>query len=105
MKKEEFEKKEEELNSSIKKIRESHEDMAFEFQYGIKRLNRYLELEYLAEKDRLFFQEQIDSIKEIQRKEDEKYEELDNSLTKQKRKLYDDYELEKQEEEGEIEGD
>ncbi len=87
---------EERINTGIKNIRNSHEEMLLSLQYNIKRIDSYLSNSNLSNEDKGFFENQMELYKSMQKDEEVKFEEIESELKKQKKELDDNTEQEKE---------
>ena len=78
---------EERINSGIKNIRNSHDEMLQHLQYNIKRIDSYLSNSNLSKEDKEFFADQMDMFKSMQKAENDKFDEIEGELIKQKEEL------------------
>ena len=89
---------EERINSGIKNIRNSHDEMLQHLQYNIKRIDSYLSNSNLSKEDKEFFSNQMDLFKTMQKAENDKFDEIEGELRKQKEELNDKLEQEQEKE-------
>ena len=87
---------EERINTGIKNIRNSHDEMLLSLQYNIKRIDSYLSNSNLSNEDKAFFENQMDIYKSMQKDEEDKFEEIEGELRRQKKELDDKTEQEKE---------
>lgn len=81
------EKNKEDLQNQIKEVKDSikqfqlhHESLNDEYEWNIRRNRLILEQGCLNNKDRAFFVERLNSVKMMQKKENDEFEEIEKSL-------------------------
>ena len=80
---------EEEIDNQITDLRKSLDEISFDNQYYLKKIDAQLADDNLSYEDRAFFEEQRDTYSKLQRDLEEKLSVAESMLKKAKNDLYD----------------
>lgn len=80
---------EEKIDNEISDLRKSLDDISFENQYYIKKIEGQLSDDSLSHEDRTFFEEQRETYRKLQKDLEEKLYVAESMLKKAKNDLYD----------------